>query len=146
MEDRLHVYKIRAKQWPNNRQYLIQLGTHWLPKYDKDSGWRSIDVRPQGGGGGGRSPYYFLRQRGIAGKNGVSLTLLPGKRQFFLTYTIVHSSNPVFSKQISRWINITKIHFLQFYMKICHSIKNIQKFENILEKDSFCLWIINALL
>ncbi len=24
MEDRLHVPQIRAKEWPNNRQYLIQ--------------------------------------------------------------------------------------------------------------------------
>jgi hypothetical protein len=32
MEDRLHVHRIRAKQWPNDRQYLIQLGTHGLLK------------------------------------------------------------------------------------------------------------------
>jgi hypothetical protein len=24
MEDRLHVHQIRVKQWPNDRQYLIQ--------------------------------------------------------------------------------------------------------------------------
>ncbi len=30
MEDRLHVHRIRAKQWPNDRQYFIQLGTHGL--------------------------------------------------------------------------------------------------------------------
>jgi hypothetical protein len=28
MEGRLHVHWIWAKQWPNDRQYLIQLGTH----------------------------------------------------------------------------------------------------------------------
>jgi hypothetical protein len=27
MEDRLHIHRIWAKQWPNDRQYLIQLGT-----------------------------------------------------------------------------------------------------------------------
>ncbi len=32
MEDRLHVHRIRAKQWPNDRQYMIQLGTLGLPK------------------------------------------------------------------------------------------------------------------
>ncbi len=25
MEDRLHVHRIRAKQWPSDRQYLIQM-------------------------------------------------------------------------------------------------------------------------
>jgi hypothetical protein len=25
MEDRLHVHRIRAKQWPNEHQYLIQM-------------------------------------------------------------------------------------------------------------------------
>jgi hypothetical protein len=32
MEDRLHVHRIWAKQWPNDLQYLIQLGTQRLPK------------------------------------------------------------------------------------------------------------------
>ncbi len=32
MEDRLHIHQTWAKQWLNDRQYLIPLGTHGHPK------------------------------------------------------------------------------------------------------------------
>jgi hypothetical protein len=32
IEDRLHVHQTWVKQWSNNRQYLIPLGTHGHPK------------------------------------------------------------------------------------------------------------------
>jgi hypothetical protein len=45
MEDRLHFNQTRAKQWLNDHQYFILLGTHEHPKYDGDRGWQqSVDV------------------------------------------------------------------------------------------------------
>jgi hypothetical protein len=67
MEDRLHVHQIRAKQWPNDRQYLIQTVHADTQNRREIRGWQSIDVnrhlQPRGGG---QSPHSILRQRGIA--------------------------------------------------------------------------------
>jgi hypothetical protein len=97
-EDCLHVHRIWAKQWPNDHQYwFCSVLTDTQNRTEIGKGWQSVDVNwylwtP----GGGQSLYYFLRQRGIAGTNGISPALLPGKRQLFLTHTIICSSNPFF--------------------------------------------------
>ncbi len=120
MEDRLHVHWTRAKQWPNNRQYLIPFGMHGHLKYDKDRGWQSVDVnrcvRPQGRG---QSPYYlFLKTERNSGYKWNFSGLVAGQET---TLSHIHHRlflKPHFWKQIFTWLNITKIIFLQFYIEI----------------------------
>jgi hypothetical protein len=84
MEDCLHVHRIRAKQWPNDRKYLIQLGIRMGSRNRTEIGVdraltltgttdprAGVEVRTN-----------FLRQRKIAGTNGNSLAPRPGEPSF----------------------------------------------------------------
>ncbi len=91
MEDRLHVHRIRAKQWPNDRQYLIRTvhaDTQNRTEIGVDRALMLTGTTDPGAGVEDRTN--FLRQRGIACMNGKSPAPRPGEtRQLFFTYTLV---------------------------------------------------------
>jgi hypothetical protein len=134
MEDRLHIHRIQAKQWPNDRQYLIQLGTHGLPKYDRDRGWQSVNVNrylwPRGGGW---SPNQFPKTERIAGTNGIPSSAAGRARQLFLTYILIRFLYTHSRAYILLWPDIANI---QIYIEIWHiSHWKLDKFKHCWNKS-----------
>ncbi len=118
MEDCLHVLQMQAKQWPNDRQYLIRT-VHVDNQNRTEIGVdRALTLTGTPDPGAGvEIRINFLRQRGIACTNGKSPAPRPGEtRQIFLTYTLV-------LKRIFFYDQISQISFLLY---------NAQSFEYFL--------------